>query len=63
MITGTFCDVTMADVSDVWNLIVHNFWALMYWFEALFRLFVSPPQKSVDGKVVLVTGAGNGIGK
>lgn len=30
---------------------------------ALFRLFVPVAQKSVDGKIILVTGAGHGIGR
>ena len=47
----------------LWNLVVHNLKALLYFFEAIFQLFVQPPKKSIKGKVVLITGAGNGIGK
>jgi S-adenosylhomocysteine hydrolase len=34
-----------------------------YYLEAIFRLIVPPTAKSVHGKVALVTGAGQGIGR
>ncbi|XP_029589438.1 epidermal retinol dehydrogenase 2 isoform X2 [Salmo trutta] len=37
--------------------------AIFYLFEALVRLFIQPPRKDVEGEIVLVTGAANGIGK
>jgi len=37
---------------------------IIYWYlEAFFRLFISPPMKSIDGEIILVTGATGGIGK
>jgi len=53
----------MVNFNDIWLMCVHNFWALVFYFEGLFRLFVSPPRKDVSGKTVLVTGAGSGLGQ
>ncbi|XP_022915105.1 17-beta-hydroxysteroid dehydrogenase 13 [Onthophagus taurus] len=43
------------------------FWVLIqltyFNIEAIVRWFVPPPKKSVNGEIVLVTGAGHGIGK
>lgn len=37
---------------------------IIYWYmEALYRQFVPPPMKSINGETVLVTGAAGGIGK
>ncbi|MBN3302935.1 RDHE2 dehydrogenase, partial [Amia calva] len=36
---------------------------IFYFFEAFARLFVPPPRKDVEGEIVLVTGAAQGIGK
>ncbi|XP_067240330.1 epidermal retinol dehydrogenase 2 isoform X1 [Chanodichthys erythropterus] len=54
--------------------IVHNLWfikdifglilgAVFYFFEAFVRLFIPRCKKDVEGEIVLVTGAANGIGK
>lgn len=41
-----------------------SFFQVLYWYvEALYRQFVPPPMKSIDGEVILVTGAAGGIGK
>nr|CAB3265922.1 epidermal retinol dehydrogenase 2 [Phallusia mammillata] len=39
------------------------FWAMVYWVVAIFQFFVPPPRKDVSGKIVLITGAGSGIGQ
>ncbi|XP_070533992.1 estradiol 17-beta-dehydrogenase 11-like [Ptychodera flava] len=36
---------------------------VLAYVESLFRLFVPPGRKNVDGQVVLITGAGHGIGR
>jgi hypothetical protein len=36
---------------------------LICWLEALVKLFIPKKRKSVTGEIVLVTGAGHGIGK
>lgn len=54
--------------------ILHNLWfikdifvlvlgAVFYFFEAFVRLFIPHCKKDVEGEIVLVTGAANGIGK
>jgi len=44
--------------------ILHTFFYLIYcYLEAAMRLFVPLKKKSMVGKVVLVTGAGHGIGR
>jgi len=49
------------------NVVVECLWLvcclLWYHIEAFFRLFVSPPAKSIANEVALVTGAGRGIGR
>nr|XP_029487304.1 epidermal retinol dehydrogenase 2-like isoform X2 [Oncorhynchus nerka] len=47
-------------IKDFFELIIG---AIFYLFEALVRLFIQPPRKDVEGEIVLVTGAANGIGK
>ncbi|XP_078718835.1 epidermal retinol dehydrogenase 2 [Lampetra fluviatilis] len=37
--------------------------SIVYWLECLFRCVVPPRRKSVAGQVVLVTGAGSGLGR
>lgn len=53
----------MVTFNDFWLMCVHNFWAFVFYLEAVFRLFVSLPRKDVSGKTVLVTGAGSGLGQ
>lgn len=45
---------------DLITLILKVNW---YFLEVVFQLIISPPRKSVEGQVVLVTGAGHGIGR
>lgn len=33
------------------------------WIEAVFRTIVRPPKKNIEGQIVLITGAGGGIGR
>ncbi|XP_041952132.1 epidermal retinol dehydrogenase 2 [Alosa sapidissima] len=47
-------------LKDFFELVIG---ALFYFFESFVRLFVQPPPKDVEGEIVLVTGAANGIGK
>ncbi|CAL8100318.1 unnamed protein product [Orchesella dallaii] len=43
---------------------INVFLRLIYWYlEALFRQFVPPPMKPIDGETIVVTGAAGGIGK
>ncbi|CAH3020905.1 unnamed protein product [Porites evermanni] len=41
----------------VWLKIIY------YWAEAVFRAVVRPPKKDIEGQIVLITGAGGGIGR
>ncbi|ODN00475.1 Estradiol 17-beta-dehydrogenase 11 [Orchesella cincta] len=44
--------------------VLTHFLRVIYWYlEALFRQFVPPPMKTIDGETVVVTGAAGGIGK
>lgn len=45
---------------DLITLILKINW---YFLEVVFQLIIAPPRKSVEGQVVLVTGAGHGIGR
>lgn len=47
-------------VADVLMLIIK---IIFYLFESIYRFFVPAEEKSVAGEIVLVTGAGHGIGK
>ena len=47
-------------LKDFFELI---FGAIFYFFESFVRLFVKPLPKDVEGEIVLVTGAAQGIGK
>lgn len=51
------------DFKEFGFLILSHFIAIYYWLEAIFRFFVSRARKDVRGDIVLVTGAGSGIGK
>jgi all-trans-retinol dehydrogenase (NAD+) len=33
------------------------------WIQSIIAVFFPPPKKSIDGQVVLITGAGHGIGR
>ena len=44
------------------NLLALPFLLVFYILKAFFRLFVSAAKKDVNGKIVLITGAGSGIG-
>lgn len=45
------------------RLLVSLFQVLYWYVEALYRQFVPPAMKPIDGEVILVTGAASGIGK
>jgi len=45
-----------------WKLITESMRALYFWMIAVFQFFIPPPRKDVRGKIVLVTGAGSGLG-
>lgn len=47
-------------IKDIFGLILG---AVFYFFEAFVRLFIPRCKKDVEGEIVLVTGAANGIGK
>ncbi|XP_070533995.1 estradiol 17-beta-dehydrogenase 11-like [Ptychodera flava] len=47
----------------VWEIPLLFLRIALAYVESLFRLFVPPGRKSVDGQVVLITGAGHGIGR
>lgn len=47
-------------IKDIFELILG---AVFYFFEAFVRLFIPHCKKDVEGEIVLVTGAANGIGK
>lgn len=48
------------------EVVFQGLWVLVlliyYQLEALVRLFIKPARKDVSGEIVLVTGAGSGIG-
>ncbi|XP_026146018.1 epidermal retinol dehydrogenase 2 [Carassius auratus] len=61
-------------VIESFERVLHNLWfikeifelmvgAVFYFFEAFVRLFIPHCKKDVEGEIVLVTGAANGIGK
>lgn len=39
------------------------FLSFYYYIEVIVRLFISPKRKNVTGEIVLITGAGSGIGR
>ena len=45
------------------NVLVALVMSLYYWFESMVRFFIPKGKKDVRGDVVLITGAGSGIGK
>jgi len=47
-------------IKDIFELILG---AVFYFFEAFVRVFIPHCKKDVEGEIVLVTGASNGIGK
>ncbi|XP_056125357.1 epidermal retinol dehydrogenase 2 [Rhinichthys klamathensis goyatoka] len=47
-------------IKDIFELILG---AVFYFFEAFVRVFIPHSKKDVEGEIVLVTGAANGIGK
>ncbi|XP_071501265.1 short-chain dehydrogenase/reductase family 16C member 6-like [Diadema antillarum] len=47
-------------ILDALVLLAKIMWANL---KAIYRLFVQPPKVSVEGKVVLITGAGSGLGR
>ncbi|CAK8672487.1 unnamed protein product [Clavelina lepadiformis] len=51
------------DFKEFGFLILSHFIAIYYWLEAIFRFFVPRARKDVRGDIVLVTGAGSGIGQ
>ncbi|XP_036437062.1 epidermal retinol dehydrogenase 2 [Colossoma macropomum] len=52
--------LSLRSVKEVFELL---FGAVFYFFEAFVRLFVPHPRKDVEGEIVLVTGAADGLGK
>ena len=58
---------TMVDVRSVCNFLVEVIVILLriiyYYAEALYMFVVPPRPKDIRGKVVVVTGAGSGIGR
>lgn len=45
-------------------VVLQVLWKLLYcYIEAFLSLFISPKRKDVTGDIVLVTGAGHGIGR
>jgi len=46
-----------------WRSFVGHLRGLYFWIIAIFQYFVPPARKNVSGKVVLVTGAGSGMGE
>jgi len=46
-----------------WELIAGTTGGMLLWIVSIFRFFFPPARKDVHGKIVLVTGAGSGIGK
>ncbi len=62
------------EVIQSFKRVLHNLWfikdifelilgVVFYLFEAFVRLFIPHCKKEVEGEIVLVTGAANGIGK
>ena len=46
----------------IMNVLVALIVSFFYWLESIFRFFVPRERKDVRGDVVLVTGAGSGLG-
>ena len=51
------------DFSFIAQFIVAQFLAVFFWFESIFRFFFPRKRKSVEGEIVLITGAGSGLGE
>lgn len=50
-------------ISILMDLIVTLWVIAKAWLLGIFHFFVSPPEKNVENKVILITGGGNGIGR
>ncbi|XP_074606883.1 17-beta-hydroxysteroid dehydrogenase 13-like isoform X1 [Acropora palmata] len=47
----------------IFEIFVVLFKMYYLWLESVFRAIVRPPKKNIDGQIVLITGAGGGIGR
>ncbi|XP_015777204.1 PREDICTED: 17-beta-hydroxysteroid dehydrogenase 13-like [Acropora digitifera] len=47
----------------IFEIFVVLFKMYYFWLESVFRWIVRPPKKNIDGQIVLITGAGGGIGR